>query len=151
DVPRSYWNKIKRMKPSLSGVVVFASTKRDMRELDVAHETFIFRHWDHEATYRDVLEGRPGGIWMNVPTLLDDSLAPAGEHLVIISALSPYDLGTPWDSRREAAVEAIVQAVDEALPGLASDLQIVESATPETLHRATLSQDGALYGWENSP
>jgi phytoene dehydrogenase-like protein len=150
-LPRSYWNKIKRLKPSLSGFVVFGASKRDLGRLGLAHENFVFKHWDHDATHRDILEGRTGGMWMNVPTLIDDTLAPAGEHLVIISALTPFESDPPWSQRRESFAEALVSDFDTAFPGLADGLEIVETATPESLHAATLAREGAVYGWENTP
>jgi len=41
-----------------------------------AHETFIYKHWDHDDTWRDVLAGKPAGMSMSIMTMLDPNLAP---------------------------------------------------------------------------
>jgi prolycopene isomerase len=150
-VPKGYWNKVRRLKPSLSGFVVYAAAKTDLSGRPVAHENFLYRHWDHDETLQDIEDGKPGGMWMNVPTLLDPSLAPQGEHLLIMSSLAKFDIGRPWESERDRFAAEMVACFDEALPGLGGSLEIVEIATPETLVRATKTQQGALYGWENTP
>jgi phytoene dehydrogenase-like protein len=150
-VPKGYWNKLRRLKPSLSGFVVYAAAKAGLDAQSIAHENFLYRHWDHDETLRDIEAGKPGGMWMNVPTLLDPSLAPEGEHLVIMSSLAQFDIGTPWEKERDRFANEMVGYFGDAFPGLGGSLEIVETATPETLLRATRAQQGALYGWENTP
>jgi prolycopene isomerase len=151
-LPPRLVRRLGRMEPSLSAFVVFAATSLDLREQGAAHEAFLYRHWDHEDTYRDILAGRPGGMWANVPTLVDPSLAPPGEHLVILTALAPYDIGRPWAEVRDRYAEQMLDAFDAALfPGLKDNLTFMETATPLTLERFTLNHRGAIYGWAVTP
>jgi prolycopene isomerase len=150
-VPKGYWSKVRRLNPSLSGFVVYAATKADLSAYPLSHENFLYRHWDHDETLRDIEAGKPGGMWMNVPTLLDPSLAPDGEHLVIMSSLAKFDIGRPWEHERDRFTEEMIGSFDDAFTGLGAGLEVVETATPETLVRATRAQQGALYGWENTP
>ena len=53
----SFLRTFRRLTPSLSGVVIYAATSLDLRQYDAAHETFVFRHWDHNQTHR----GHPRG------------------------------------------------------------------------------------------
>ncbi len=148
-LPESLLRRVRRMEPSTSAFVVFGATKLDLAELDVAHETFLYKHWDHDETYRDVLEGRPGGMWMNTPTIADPSLAPPGEHIVIFTALAPYD--RPWEQERERYATELVREFDAVVPGLSESVEVLETATPVTLERFALNQGGANYGWANTP
>jgi phytoene dehydrogenase-like protein len=139
------------MRPSLSGFVIFAAGTLDPRAEGLGHEAFVYRHWDHDATYEDILAGRPGGTWFSFPTMHDPSLAPEGEHILMFSALAPYDAATPWDELKESFQEQMLELAESVLPGYRDALTFVESATPLTFERYTLSQKGAAYGWENTP
>jgi prolycopene isomerase len=147
-LPAAFLRKLRRMEPSLSAFVVFAATRLDLS--GAAHETFLNRTWDHEETWRDIQAGKPGGVWLNVPTPLDPSLAPPGEHLVILSSLAAYDIGRPWAEEKERFTEELLAWAESVFPGLREEMTFVESATPETLARFTRNHRGACYGWEQT-
>jgi prolycopene isomerase len=149
--PAGFARRLQRMRPSLSAVVSFGATSMDVSELDLAHETFFFTAFDHDQAYADILAGRPGGMWASVPTLADPSVAPAGEHLVILSSMAAYDIGRPWQQEADRFAEELWQAFEPVAPGLRDSLTFMETATPLTLERYTLNRQGAAYGWENSP
>jgi prolycopene isomerase len=150
-VPRGYGRRLGRLRPSLSAFVVAAATTLDVRSHDAAFQTFLYRHWDHEQTYQDILDGRPGGILASVPTLLDPSLAPGGEHLVTITALAPYAPAIPWKEAAAGYSESLMDEVEAIFPGFRAGLTFSECFTPRTFAEVTLNQSGAAYGWENSP
>lgn len=50
-----------RMKPSLSAYVAYMATDLDVRKVEAGHEMFLYRSWDHDETYRKILEGTPRG------------------------------------------------------------------------------------------
>ncbi len=148
-LPPPFLKRLRRMEPSFSAFVIFGATGMDLS--DAAHETFLFEHWDHDETYREMLEGKPGGMWINVPTTTDASLAPPGEHLVIITALVPYDIGKPWEQERERYGEQLLKSFDSVYPGLSESLTYYETATPLVLERYAMNHGGAAYGWANTP
>jgi prolycopene isomerase len=150
-LPDSFMRKLRRLKPTLSGFVLYCSTPLDLRSRGLAHETFVHHQWDHEATYQEIKQGEPGGIWVTVPSLLDDSLAPQGEHVVVVSALASYDIGRPWAEEQDTYTEKLLDRVDAAFPGLSKGLTVHETTTPERLEQITRSHQGALYGWDYSP
>jgi prolycopene isomerase len=151
NMPATFLKRMQKMEVSLSAVVLFAVTDRDVSSFGPAHETFISPTWDHEETYTGVLEGRAGGVWMTAPTVLDAGIAPAGDHIVIVSALAPYEVSEGWEEAKGRYEQELLESVDRVMPGLASELRIVEFATPETLQRYTLNTGGAIYGWANTP
>ena len=149
-LPAAFVRNFRRLKPSLSGVVVYAATRLDLRAAHTAHETFVNKHWDHAETFRDVMAGRPGGMWVNVPSLVDPSLAPAGEHVVILTTLAPFDTGRPWSQEKERYTAALVSELDAVFPGFSGSITHMETATPATLHQFGRNAEGALYGWANT-
>lgn len=151
NLPANFMKRLQKMEIALSAVVMFAATDRNVSEFGPAHETFVSLTWDHDETYRDILAGRPGGMWVTTPTALDPSLAPEGEHLVIVSSLAPYELDEPWDDAKQRYEQEFVGVVDRVFPGLGQELNVVELATPLTLERYTLNARGAIYGWANTP
>jgi prolycopene isomerase len=150
-LPDSLVKRYRRMKPSISAFVLYAATTLDITELGLAHETFVYPTWDHEQTYRDALDGKLGGTWLSLPTLHDSSLAPEGEHLVIFTTLMPYDIGTPWEEAGERYTELMLEALEAVMPGIRDRITFLEIASPVTLERYTLNQQGAMYGWANAP
>jgi prolycopene isomerase len=151
NLPERFVKRLHRMEPSISMFLVFAGTDLDLRQMGVAHETFVFDHWDHEETYREVLQGRPGGTSINVPSLADPSLAPPGKHAVILRSLAPFDIGRPWSQEKDRYADSLIKKFDAVIPGLSSHLTFKESATPLALERYSLNYKGAAYGWEVTP
>jgi phytoene desaturase/steroid delta-isomerase-like uncharacterized protein len=143
--------RLARLKPSVSCFLLFAGTSLDLAADGATHENFVFRHWSHDETYRYILGAVPGGMSIAVPTLLDPTLAPAGEHALVIRALAPYDAGTPWPELKERYTELVLRECDSHFPGLADSLTFVEASTPDALERYTGNYRGAAFGWENSP
>lgn len=149
-LPASFVRNFRRLKPSLSAVILYAATSLDLRQYEAVHETFVSRHWDHNLTLRDVFAAQPGGMWFNVPTLADPSLAPPGEHIVILSSLALYDIGRPWSGERERMLDALIGVVDGVYPGFRNAVRHAELATPVTLERFGRNRQGAIYGWANT-
>jgi prolycopene isomerase len=150
-LPEAFVRNLKRLHPSFSAVVVYAGTRLDMgAQPHPAHETFLNRHWDHRETQRDILAGRPGGMWVNVPSLVDPSLAPAGEHVVIATSLAPFAIGESWSDAKQRYTDALVSEVDGAFPGFKDAITHIETATPLTFAHFGGTDEGAIYGWANT-
>lgn len=151
-VPTRLRRRLERMEPSVSAFVLYAATTLDLSAIQPGHESFLHTAWDHEQTYKGVLQGEPGGVWVNVPTLADPDLAPAGEHLVIATSLAPYDVAEGWPKARERYTSTLLERVERMLlPGLSDQLTHLETATPLTLERYMGNHRGAIYGWAVTP
>jgi prolycopene isomerase len=149
-LPATFLRNFRRLTPSLSAVVVYAATRLDLRAQHVAHETFLNKHWDHRETHRDILAGHVGGMWVNVPSLIDPSLAPAGEHIVIATTLAPWNVGRAWSEEKARYQDELVAEVEAAFPGFKDNITHIETATPETLAHYAGNSEGAIYGWANT-
>jgi steroid delta-isomerase-like uncharacterized protein len=150
-LPRGVAAKLRRLRPSLSAFLIFAGTRFDFDGTGAAHENFLFRHWSHDETYEDILAARPGGMSVNVPTLLDPSLAPEGEHGVVLRALAPYETDVPWPDLRDRYMDLVLDECERRFPGFRDGLVFAEAATPHALASFTGNDQGACYGWANSP
>ena len=149
-LPRPYTRKLDRLKPGLSAFSVYTSTSLDLEALGATHETFVFRHWDHGETYADILAGRPGGMWMSIPSLVDPSVAPEGRHTVILTSLAGHD-AHDWPAESERFTGLLLDELEAIFPGFRAASTVHATASPATFARATAARDGAIYGWEMTP
>lgn len=151
NVPGPFLNSLRRMKPSDSGFILFGATTLDLAELGLAHTNFFCPAFDVDDAYRRSAEGKPGGSFIvRAPTVVDPTLAPAGEHIFTVLAFRPYELDRPWQEERPRFAEQVTNEMDEWLPGFKDSLVFSDSATPLTLQRFTLNDGGACYGWDNT-
>ena len=151
ELPAHFMRKLRRMRPSLSAFVLFLATDLDLRKLGATHEMFLNGTWDQEEAYRKILTGVPAAIGVDVPTLIDPSLAPPGEHIIIATSLIPYEVGAPWKQEKARYSELIMKELEKVFPGLGEHTTFIEGASPRTMERYTLNLTGAVYGWEVTP
>jgi phytoene dehydrogenase-like protein len=150
-LPSAFTKKLQRLKPSMSACVLYGATKHDVMQYEPAHETFIYRHWDHADTWRDVLDGKPAGMSMSIMTMLDPSIAPPDEHIIIITAVAPYDIGTSWEEHRDGYMDSLLVEFETVIPNLREHLDFWIGGTPLEIERYTRNFEGATYGWELIP
>jgi phytoene dehydrogenase-like protein len=145
--------RLRRLRLSVSAFMVFVASRLDLTRVEHAgHLTMYSRELDVDRGFdRSLDEGRPYCMTCVLPTLVDPSTAPTGEHQLIPSMFARYDIGRPWREAREAQAEAMLEELETIYPGVRAALTFVENSTPETLERFTLNHRGAIYGWENSP
>jgi phytoene dehydrogenase-like protein len=150
-LPRRFMNALHGMTPSLSAFVMYLATDLDLRQLGAHHEMFFYRSWSHEEIYRQLVTGQPSGLSISVPTLVDSSLAPVGEHIITATTLIPYDLGASWRTQKARYADRILGQLEAVFPGVRSHITFAEGASPRTMERYTLNLTGAISGWEVSP
>jgi phytoene dehydrogenase-like protein len=93
---------------------------------------------------------------INIPTVHDSSLAPAGKHVLsAIVQYAPYELKGGWDSGRDAFKHCAIDKLEAYAPGIKSLISASELSSPKDLeaefgmtgghwHHGELSLDQAL-------
>jgi prolycopene isomerase len=150
-LPARFARRLRRMTPSLSAAVVYAGTTFDFAAAGLAPVVFRYRSYDQDEVRDDIRAGRPGGTWASISSLLDPSVAPPGEHALILTSLARYDIGKPWPDAIDGFAEALVDDFEQVFPGLRESITFLETATPLTVERFCLNQAGAAFAWENTP
>jgi prolycopene isomerase len=138
------------MKPSLSALVAFVASDLPLETADIAHETFLFPSWDHDAAFASCSSDRPTWLSLTVPTLADPTLAPPNEHLITLTTLVRHD-AAPWRESKDGAAAHMLELAGRYLPDLEASVRYLDFATPRTMERYTRNTGGAAYGWEVSP
>jgi phytoene dehydrogenase-like protein len=87
-------------------------------------------------------------IEMLIPSTLDDSLAPPGQHVASLFCQHfPYDLPGGWEARRDEAADHIIATVDSYAPGFkASVIGRLALAPPDLEARFGLIGGDIFHG-----
>jgi prolycopene isomerase len=149
--PARYVARLATAQRSISAFVVYAATSLDLADADLAHETFLYPGPDHEFAHRSGVSGEPNWFSITVPTLVDPSLAPAGQHLLVLTTLVGADQSASWRDLKAPRTEALLRRAERRLPGLRASLRLAEAATPRTMERYTRNSAGAIYGFDVTP
>jgi len=150
-LPPAFLPKLRRMRPSVSAFVVYCASTIDPRSHGLAHESFCFPSWDHDAHFRSTETGAPGWLTITTPTQADPALAPAGEHLYILTTLVSHRSAHGWREEKGPMTERLLALAERRVPGLRASLTFVEAGTPRTMERYTRNTAGAIYGWDLAP
>jgi prolycopene isomerase len=149
--PRRYRQRLAGASVSTSAFVVYAATTLDLAAHGLAHENFLYEGPDHDAAYASGLGGVPHWLSLTAPSLLDPSLAPAGEQLLVLTTLVDARAAARWRDAKSPFQDALLARAERRLPGLSASLRFAEGATPRTFERYTRNEDGALYGFDVTP
>eukprot|EP00898_Chlorokybus_atmophyticus_P001095 jgi/Chlat1/1987/Chrsp158S02312 len=133
-----------RYKKSPSFLSVHMGIKADVLHPDTDCHHIILEDWAR-------LEDAYGTLFVSIPTLLDPSLAPAGQH--VFHAFTPAwiddfaGLGVAeYNEKKERIADQIIARLEAAcFPGLAAATVYREVGTPRT-HRRFLARDDGTYG-----
>ena len=84
---------------------------------------------------------------MFIPTLHDPALAPAGHHILNVTAqYAPYGLRDgDWDGQRDALVETVMNTLEGVAPGIRQQVVHCHVATPLDLERTYSLTEGSIY------
>lgn len=149
--PARFRRRLDAATRSPSAFVVYAATSLDLADADLAYETFLYAGSDHEAALESGMQGAPSWLSLTAPSLVDGSLAPAGEHLLVLTTLVSPDAAESWSAAKPRLQELLLERAERRLPGLSRALGFVEAATPRTMERYTRNEAGAIYGFDVTP
>ncbi len=160
-VPYLYQRRLNRARPSGSFLLVSLVTHLDPSSLGFNHtDVHVLTSADlHEILQPDQADlGSFQLVFPRFRTTQDNSL-----HGVQIIAPASMEFENYWRSGPQLTVsegyqqlkmEQAMRLVEHAevyLPGLSDKIVEMDVATPVTLHRYTLSDQGAAFGWASPP
>ena len=148
DVPidRRLADKLSRMTPSLSMFIIYLGIADDFTALPQPGSTLWYLpHYDIEAMYKKA----------RMDTFVDLTkylcrVSPGQKTLLAMSSTS-YKCDRYWYGNKTRLLDEFIETIEKtAIPGLSRHVMFKEAATPLTLQRYTLNDEGAAYGWESS-
>lgn len=147
-VPAGYLRRMQRMQVSHSIPALYAVTDLDVRALGAQHDTTVSTILDPDEVYAKAMAGELPYLSVLIPTLKDPGLAPPGEHLVILKAITPAP--RPGAGDRELA-EKMLDLSEQVLPGLRAHLTYVHGADARNGTEYPLHHMGPYGGWVATP
>ncbi|CAK4706502.1 unnamed protein product [Aphanomyces euteiches] len=104
-----------------------------------------------EDAYLDVQQGYPSRrpvIEMNIPTSMDDSIAPPGKHIALLFVqYTPYlPKDGPWDdAKKQAFADRCFSVIEQYAPGFKSSIVGLDILTPPDLERIFSLPKGNIF------
>ena len=148
---------------SLSSFILYLATDLDLKKMGLPYFTYLRSLSDLEEEGLLMRRGevpKNPTLIVSIPTLLDPSLAPPGQHLLKVLVTVPYSYGKNWGNgdpdryrrlKEEFAKRVLGQVESRLVPGLKNHLLFFEAATPLTLEQYTGNESGAMYGLASTP
>ncbi|MCF6203500.1 MAG: NAD(P)/FAD-dependent oxidoreductase [Methylococcaceae bacterium] len=149
--PARYLQRLKKMQHSLSIFVVYIATDLDLTSMNISHESFYYQDYNHDENFLKTQQGDISWLSITAPTLVDPDLAPAGEHLLMLTTLLPYNAVESWKQEKPKYMQILLKMAGEIIPDLESHLLYMEGGSPKTMHRYTQNYQGSAYGWDVMP
>ncbi len=151
DAPRGYARRLEELEPSIAVMAMYLATDLDIVGLGVPAETLLYDGWDHDELVRCASPTRATAMIINIPTLIDPSLAPAGQHIVGIGSTLPHGMSELAGEDESRFAEAMLCGAERLLPGLRQHVLSVAGRSAEEPHRFPLFRLGPIYGWAALP
>ena len=149
-VPMRYVNRLERLEPSVSVLGLHLATDLDVPALGVPKVTIV-APWEADSVYDAALGGQVKGVGIHIPTVCDASLAPPGEHLVIVQAFVPPRGDHLAPSDTWAFAERLLTEAERVLPGLREHITFVDGRDAGGAGEFPLHRQGPIYGWAALP
>jgi len=155
--------KWSRLEYSLSCFVLYIATDLDLRAMGLPYFTYLRFLSDLEEEDRILRRGeipQNPTLMVSIPTMLDPSLAPPGQHILSVLINAPYHYRGKWGGgdlenyrhiKEDFSQKILHQLESKLIPSLRSHLLFYEAATPLTLERYTGNEMGAMYGLASTP
>ena len=141
--PKSENKWKERYVPSSSFLSLHLGVNRDLISNDSHCHHLILSNWDE-------MEKEQGVVFISIPTLLDKSIAPPGNH--IVHAFTPSSI-KEWEGlspstyieRKNIYSEQLITKIEKIFPNLSKAINHKEVGTPKT-HRRFLGRHQGSYG-----
>jgi prolycopene isomerase len=163
ELRKLFAKKWSRLEYSLSCFVLYLATDLDLKQMGLPYFTYLRLLSDLEEEDRILRKGeipQNPTLMVSIPTMLDSSLAPPGQHILSVLINVPYHYQEKWGGgdfekyrsiKEDFSQKILHQLESKLIPGLRSHLLFYEAATPLTLERYTGNEMGAMYGLASTP
>ena len=163
EVRRLFAKKWSHLEYSLSCFVLYLATDLDLKQMGLPYFTYLRLLSDLEEEDRILRKGeipQNPTLMVSIPTMLDSSLAPPGQHILSVLVNVPYHYQETWGGgdfekyhhiKEDFSQRILHQLESKLIPDLRSHLLFYEAATPLTLERYTGNEMGAMYGLASTP
>jgi phytoene dehydrogenase-like protein len=140
-VEETYLHKLDSMKESVSFFLLYLGLDN---RIDLKSLKRGFYHTSNSTSFSD-----NDWFYISVPTDVDSSLAPDNKQIisVVVSSRDNYDDIEDWVAYKDKMKKYTINYLENFVPDIQDHIEVIDAATPKTLHRYTNNSKGAAYGW----
>ncbi len=140
-VDDAYLRKIETMKESVSFFLLYLGLDN---RIDLESLKRGFYHTSNSTSFSD-----NDWFYISVPTDVDSSLAPDNKQIisVVASLRDNYDDIDDRVAYKDKMKKYTISYLENFVPDIQDHIEVIDAATPKTLHRYTNNSKGAAYGW----
>jgi phytoene dehydrogenase-like protein len=146
-IDSDFLSRVEEMTPSLSAFILYLGLDENYSSLPKpGTNIWILSQYNFDNIYsilKKVAFDRIGGYLTHV----------SHDKKSIISFLNvPFMNKKYWNDLKNIFIEFFLKRIEQdVFPGLSKHIEFKEAATPQTLFRYTLNQQGATFGWAVTP
>jgi prolycopene isomerase len=146
---QNYLHKMDGMEVSDSVLSLSLATDIDIHSLGIPKLTLVMDQ-DLEAGYRATTHGNIKGMAIHVPSVIDPTLAPPGEFIVILQAFAPVNSVELTSEFKAQTSTRLLEWGEKVIPGLQNRITFVPHGAESDDQEFPITQLGPIYGWANS-
>jgi phytoene dehydrogenase-like protein len=164
NLPADYVSRLKSMEIGPSTFCVYMGVKKDYANYypEHVHGIMVYDFIDEADNVKAVKEGDITKISFGIAnyTVLNPDSAPKGKNTICMVCVMPYNTNDGWKLnggydkytkyKKEIGIKFAKRA-ERFLPGLTSNIEVMEVGTPVTNRNYTSNPNGTIFGWANTP
>lgn len=142
-IDKNRLSRLNELEVSGPFVVVYLGTDLDLRQYNLTGSLGWFSSYEIDSMLnknRDVFLG------LNIPSILDDSIVPKGNHSLIIY----WPLSQHKSVDKNEIADKLIKEVEHLIPELSRHIVLRRVADAGTFYRYTGNYEGAAYGWKQN-
>ncbi len=156
NLPSNFITKLTALQPSVSAVIVYLGIRGSpVNTQGWGRSVWYVPNGNPDEVYGRVFEGgvddKADVLLLAFPSDVDRTLAPKNCESMTLFTVAPFKDVEFWNDYKKVFSEQMVSRADELIPGLRDRVLMSEVATPPTLLRYTLNDEGAMYGLASTP
>ncbi len=155
DLKDKYAHRLAVKEKSISAFQVYLGLKVPAKDLGMDHGLLsISTSYSHDENFNYCLLGDYDrcSLILTDHAQVDPSIVPYGKGSLLIITFDSFahwsNLSRQEYQQKKAKVaDKLIRRAEQYLPGLSKNIEVMDAATPKTMQRYTLSDDGAIYGF----
>lgn len=156
NLPLRYVNRIKNLQPSISAFQIYLGLKCNLKELGYNdYEIFYNPSYDIDRQFSKGVMGcdiKENVCVLTISSNINSFSPLDNKSIMEISVLSNYDFWASlkkeeYNDQKQRVAQDLIKQAEKIMPGLSSNIEKIEIATPLTMERYTGNYKGAIYGW----
>jgi len=147
-VPLSYLRKLRKLETSCSVLGLYLATDLDIHSLELPKVTLI-SSWDLEAAFEASKQKQVESMAVHIPTVVDSSLAPGNEHIVVLQAFVPTEAADLTPTTKTRFAKSMLVKAESVLPELRKHITFMAGSSEGDQQEYPLHRLDSIYGWAN--